>query len=233
MFKLIRRLFRWALYLFMLLAVLIVVAILSLNAIVKQIVQSRFRSATGMDATIGKMDIGLLTPTLAIEDFKIYNPPGFGGSLFLSLPEIYVDYDRDALRARKLHLNLVRINLAEMDIIQDKNGRTNIQSIGEKSQAAAAAAKKQSSAFTFTGLDTLNVTLQKLRLWSLDSPAQVREMPFGISNEVFTNLITGEDFRRMAMMLAGRSSAAAAPSSNAPIDMVKLLQPLLPPGAKK
>ena len=232
MFKLIRRLFRWALYLFILLMVLVVAAILSKDAIVKQIVQSRFRSATGMDATIGKMDIGLLTPTIAIEDIKIYNPPGFGGSLFLSLPEIYVDYDRDALRARKLHLNLVRINLAEMDIIQDRNGRTNIQSIGEKTQAAAAA-KKQSSALTFTGLDTLNVTLQKLRLWSLDSPAQVREMPFGISNEVFTNLITGEDFRRMAVMLAGRSSAAAAPSSSAPIDMARLLQPLLPPGAKK
>jgi len=233
MFRLIKRLVRWALYLFILLVVLIVAAILSMDAIVKQIVQSRFRSATGMDATIGKMDIGLLTPTIAIEDFKIYNPPGFGGSLFLSLPEIYVDYDRDALRARKLHLNLVRLNLAEMDIVEDKNGRTNIQSIGEKSRAAAAAAVKKSSALTFAGLDTLNVTLQKLRLWSLDSPAQVREESFGISNEVFTNLVTGEDFRRMAVMLAARSSASAPPSTNAPIDMLKLLQPLLPPGAKK
>jgi uncharacterized protein involved in outer membrane biogenesis len=233
MFKLIRRLFRWALYLFILLAALIVAAILSRDAIVKQIVQSRFRSATGLDATIGTMDIGLLTPTIAIEDCKIYNPPDFGGSLFLSLPEIYVDYDRDALRARKLHLNLVRVNLAEMDIVQDKKGRSNIQSVGEKSRTAAAAVIKPSAAFTFAGLDTLNVTLQKLRLWSLDSPAQVREAPFGISNEVFTNLVTGEDFRRMAVMLAARSSASAAPSSNAPIDMVKLLQPLWPPGAKK
>jgi len=62
MFKLIRRLFRWALYLFILLVVLIVAAILSLDTIAKQVVQSRLRAETGMDVKIGKMDIGLATP---------------------------------------------------------------------------------------------------------------------------------------------------------------------------
>jgi uncharacterized protein involved in outer membrane biogenesis len=233
MFKLIKRLFRWALCLLLLVVVLVVAVILSLDTIVKQVVQSRFRSETGMDVKIGKMDIGLATPTIAIEDFKIYNPPDFGGSLFLSMPEIYVDYDRDALRARKLHLNLVRINLAEIDIVQDKKGRVNIQSIAEKSAAATEEVQRQSSALTFTGLDTLNVTFQKLRMWSLDSPAQVMEVAFGISNEVFTNLKTEEDLQRMAVMLAARSPASAPPSTNAPIDMLKLLQQLLQPGAKK
>jgi len=233
MFKLIKRLFRWALYLFLLLVALIGAAVHWRDAIVKQIVQSRFRSETGMDVKIGKIDIGLATPTIAIEDFKIYNPPDFGGSLFLSVPEIYLDYDRDALRDHKLHLNLVRINLAEINIVQGKEGRVNIQSIAEKSAAATEAAGKQSSAFTFTGLDTLNVTLQKLRLWNLDSPGRVSEMSFGISNEVFTNLKTEVDLQRMAVMLAARSSASAAPSANAPIDMQKLLQVLLQPGTKK
>ena len=77
------------------------------------------------------------------------------------------------------------------------------------------------------------MTLQKLRLWSLDSPGRVMEVAFGISNEVFTNIKTEEDLRRMAVMLAARSSASAAPSTNAPIDMQKLLQLLLQPGAKK
>ena len=233
MIKLIKRLFRWALYLLLLIAVLIGAALLSLDAIVKQFVQSRVRSETGMDVKIGKMEIGLATPTIAIEDFKIYNPPEFGGSLFLSMPEIYVDYDREALRERKLHLNLLRVNLAEINIVQGKKGRVNLQSIEETSAAATEAAGKKSSGLTFTGLDTLNVTLQKLRLWSLDSPGRVMEVPFGISNEVFTNIKTEEDLRRMAVMLAARSSASAAPSTNAPIDLQKLLQLLLRPGAKK
>lgn len=75
MFKLIRRLFRWALYLFIVAVVLVVAAVLLLNTIVKQVVQSRLRSETGMDVKIGKMDIGLSTPTIAIEDFKVFYPP--------------------------------------------------------------------------------------------------------------------------------------------------------------
>jgi len=233
MFKLIKRLFRWALYLFLLLAALIVAAVLSLDTIVKQIVQSRLRAETGMEVKIGKMDIGLATPTIAIEDLKIYNPPDFGGSLFLSVPEIYVDYDWNAIRAGQLHLNLVRLNLAEMDIVQGQQGRLNIESIEQKSQAAAQAAREQSPALAFTGLDTLNVTLQKLRTWSLDSPGRVTETRFGITNEIFTNLKTEADMRQMAVLLAARSSASAAPSTNSPIDVLQLLQDLLRAGTKK
>jgi len=233
MFKLIRWLFRSALYLFVLLAVVIVAAILSLDTIARQVVQSRLRAETGMDVKIGKMDIGLAAPTIAIEDFKMYNPPEFGGSLFLSMPEIFVDYDWNAIRAGKLHLNLLRINLAEIDIVQNKQGRLNIDSLEEKSKAASDAANKQSSAPAFAGLDTLNVTFQKLRLWNLDSPSRVTEERFGITNEVFTNLKTEEDLERMAVVLAARSTASAAPTTNAPIDMLKLLQQLLRAGKTK
>jgi len=231
--KLMKRLFRWALYLLLLAVALIGAAVLSLDTIARQVVQSRLRSETGLDVKIGKMEIGLAAPTIAIEDFKIYNPPDFGGSLFLSMPEIYVDYDRDALRAGQLHLNLLRVNLAEINIVQGARDRVNIQSIAEKSAAATEAVRKQSPSLTFTGLDTLNVTLQKLRLWRLDSPARVMEVSFGITNEVFTNLKTEEDLLRMAVMLAARSSASAAPLTNAPIDMQHLLQLLLQPDAKK
>jgi hypothetical protein len=257
MFKLIRLLSKWVFYLVILAVVLAVAGILLLDTIAKQVVQSSLRSVTGMDAKIGKMEIGQTTPTVAIEDLKIYNPPQFGGSLFLNMPEIYLDYDRDAIRAHQLHLNLVRINLAEIDIVQDKSGRLNIQGIEEKSKAAtegfntpssawtfAGASsinwylryfgfRGQSSDFTFTGLDTLNVTLQKMRLWSMDSPNRVTEVSFGISNEIFTNLTKSSDFERMEVMLAARSSASATSTANAPIDMQKLLQQLLQPAAKK
>jgi uncharacterized protein involved in outer membrane biogenesis len=233
MFKLIRRLFRWALFLFILVVVLFVAGVLLLDTIVKQFVQSRLRAETGMEVKIGKMDIGLATPTIAIEDFKIYNPPDFGGSLFLSIPEIYVDYDWDAMRAGKLHLRLVRINLAEIDIVQDKQGRLNIESIQAQSKAAAEADRKKTSVPVFTGLDTLNVTLQKMRMWNLAAPERATEVRFGITNEVFTNLNTEEDLQRMAVLLAARSTASAAPSANGPIDMLKLLQQLLRPDTKK
>jgi hypothetical protein len=151
MLKLIRRLFRLAVGLLLIAVALAVAAVLLLDTVAQQVVQSRLRSETGMDVKIGRMQIGLSTPTIAIEDLKIYNTPEFGGSLFLNIPEIYADYDPEAIRARKLHLNLVRINLAEINIVQDKNGRLNIQSLKEKTRTATNAPELVSNVFGVEG----------------------------------------------------------------------------------
>ncbi len=232
MFKLIRRLCRWALYLFIVAVALAVAAVLLLNTIVKQVVQSRLRSETGLDVRIGKVDVGLGAPTIAMDDFKVYYPPEAGGSLLLSAPEIFAEYDRDAIRAHRLHLKLVRVTLAELDVVQDRQGR-NLENMAEKGGAVGQAVKKRFPALEFTGLDTLNVTFQKLRLWRLDSPGKVEEVNIGLTNELFTNLKTEEDWRNMAVMLAARSSASASSRNNAPIDLERLLQPFLSPGKKK
>ena len=53
----IKRLFKWALYLFIILVVLLVAGILLLDTIAKEYLQSRLRAETGMDVKIGKVDI--------------------------------------------------------------------------------------------------------------------------------------------------------------------------------
>jgi hypothetical protein len=221
-----KRLFKCALYLFMVAVVLLVAAVLLLNTIVKEFVQSRLRSETGMDVRIGAMDIGLSTPTIAVENLKLYNTPEFGGSPFLDIPEIFVEYDRDAIRAGKLHFKLVRLNLAEIDIVQDKQGRLNIQGIKEKGDAAKSALDRQASKFEFTGIDTLNLTLQKLRVSKLDAPDQAQEVNFGLANQVFPNIKTEADLTAIALVLQLRSGAAA-PTGKSSIDMQKLLQQLV------
>ncbi|MGD1085041.1 MAG: hypothetical protein ABSA47_09870 [Verrucomicrobiota bacterium] len=221
-----KRLFKWALYLFLFVVVLLVAAVLLLNTIVKEFVQRRLRSETGMDVRIGKIDIGLATPTIAIENFKIYNSPQFGGSPFLDIPEIFVEYDRDAIRAGKLHLKLVRVDLAEIDIVQDKDGRLNILSIKEKSDTAKAALAGQSSKMEFTGIDTLNLTFQRLRVSNLAAPAEAEEVDFGLTNQVFTNIQSEKDLDGLAVVMAGRAGAAAS-SGKSPMDLQKLLLQLL------
>src|SRR5580658_9430415 len=124
-----RRLIRLAIYLFIVFVVLAVAGILLLNTIVKQVIESRLRTATGMDVRVGAVDVGLLTPTVTFENFKIYNTADFGGSLFMDMPELHVEYDPSAFRAGNLHFKLVRLNLAEVDIVQDKNGRLNVQGL--------------------------------------------------------------------------------------------------------
>jgi hypothetical protein len=93
--------------------------------------------------------------------------------------------------------------------------------------------KEPAPGFTATNLSTLNVTLQKLRKWKMDSPSRVEEINFGVTNEVFTNLQTTEDFRKAAILLSVRRSESAAAAGNAPIDLQQLLQQWRQTDAKK
>jgi uncharacterized protein involved in outer membrane biogenesis len=224
-----RLVFKWLFRLLILAIALVVAGVLLLNTIVKALVQSRLRSQTGMEVQIGKIDVGLTTPTIAVENLKIYNTAEFGGSLLLNVPELYVEYDKDALRDGRLHVKLVRLNIAEIDVVQDKQGRLNINGLEEKSKEAKAATAGHPSGWKFTGVDTLNLTFQKLRISSLDKPGQAEEVNFNLANQVFPNIKSEADLEGMAIVLAGRGavSAAAAPPGAPPVDMQKVLMELL------
>ncbi len=155
--------FKWLVRLFILAVILIVVFVLSLDTILRVVMQNRIRAQTGMDAEIGKFTLGLAEPTITIKDFKLFNPPNFGGTLFVDIPEIHVEYDRAALTRRELHVTLLRFNLGELDIVKNEAGQTNIFAIaalpsvkkpggGEKSFA-------KETGYTFTGVDVLNVSV--------------------------------------------------------------------------
>jgi len=221
-----KRLFKWALYLFIIMVALVVAAVLLLNTIAREFVQSRLRSETGMDVKIDKVDIGLSTPTISIEGLKLYNTPEFGGSPFLDVPEIFVEYDRDAMRGGRVHLKLLRINLEEIDLVQDKKGRLNIQGLEGQGKIAQAAMTYQTLGYSFTGIDTLNLTLQKLRVSNLDVPGQDQEVDFGLRNQVFHNLRSQADLTGMALVLAARGGMAAQ-SGKSQVSMPMLLQQLL------
>src|SRR5260370_3042979 len=103
-----RRLFRWAFRLVLLVVILLVALVVFMDSIVRALAEREIRSATGMDVKIGSFSIGLISPVITIENFKLYNTAEFGGSPFVDLPELRVEYDWRALRPPELHCQLVR-----------------------------------------------------------------------------------------------------------------------------
>src|SRR5476649_1774132 len=98
-----KRIFKWVLRLFILAVVLLVIFLLSYNSILRVGIEHNIRAQTGMDAEIGKFSLGLVSSTMEIQNQKIYNPPNFGGTPFLDIPEIHVEYDRIALAKKEIH----------------------------------------------------------------------------------------------------------------------------------
>ncbi len=219
-----RRLIRWAFYLFFVLIVLAVAGVLLLNTIVKQVVESRLRSRTGLDPRIGLVDVGLLSPTITIENLKLYNTADFGGSVFIDMPELHLEYDLGAIRSGILHFKLVRLDLAEVALVQDKQGRMNVQDLDKRSREASRGKKSSVDDFKFTGIDTFNLTLGKFRLSNLASGRE-EEIQFGIKNQISHNVKSEADLAGLNLLLASRAGSLSS-STNSTLDLPALLRNL-------
>ena len=200
---------KWVFRLLLLVAALIVLFLLALDPILRLTLQHRIRTQTGLDAEIGQFTLGLTRPTLTLRDFKVFNPPGFGGTPFLDIREIHVEYDRAALARGKLHLRLLRFNLAELDIVRNQAGETNLFSFRSLPPEKTGGAKNPSftarTGMKFEGIDELNVSIGRLRFIDLQDPSQQREQVIGLENCVMKNVKTVADLGGMALLVGLRS----------------------------
>ena len=212
--------FKWLLRLVILVVVLVVIFFLSLDTILRLVMENRIHAQTGMDAEIGKFTLGLAEPTIIIKDFKLFNPPSFGGTLFLDIPEIHVEYDRAALASRELHITLLRFNLGELDIVKNEAGRTNIFSIaalpsvkkpggGEKSFA-------METGYAFTGIDVLNVSVGTAKYVDLKDRKNNRDQKIGLENMIIKNVKAPTDLAGLAVLIALRGGDFFGPLVTVP-----------------
>ncbi|MGA2242381.1 MAG: hypothetical protein ABSH11_10140 [Verrucomicrobiota bacterium] len=206
----IKWLFKWLFRLFLLAVVSIVILLLSLNSILRVWAEHRIRAQTGMEAEIGRFSLGLTEPTVTIQNFKLYNPTNFGGTLFLDIPEIHVEYDRAALARHEIHLTLLRFNLGELDIVKNEAGRTNIFSLGvpwpskNSSGGNGAANFKQQTGFEFRSIDVLNVSVGTAKFIDLKDQRLNRAQKIGLENCVMKNVKSQADLAGLAVLIALR-----------------------------
>ncbi len=202
--KRMKLLFKWAIRLFVAVVVVVVVFILSLDTAVKALTEYRLQSQTGLEAKIGRMEIGLLNPKLTIEGLKLYNAPEFGGAPFIDLPELHLEYDRAALAERKLHFTLVRLNLAEVNVVVNKAGQTNtaaVQGRLEKQKAGQSRHRKKIANLEFAGIDSLNLTLGTARFTDLRDPGHNIAYTLGLTNQILTNVTAPQDLYGLVFLL--------------------------------
>jgi len=203
-------LFKWLFRLFLLAVVSIVILLLSLNSILRVWVEHRIRAQTGMAAEIGRFSLGLTEPTVTIQNLKLYNPPSFGGTLFLDIPEIHVEYDPLALSKRQFHITLLRFNLGELNIVKNEAGRTNIFSmataVAKKTGGGSATEFARQTGLEFTGIDVLNVSVGTAKFIDLKDQRQNREQKIGIENCVIKNVKSRTDLAGLGVLIILRGS---------------------------
>ena len=197
-----KSLLKWAFRLVLLFVALIVVLLLSLDSIIKAVVEREIRAQTGMDVKIGKFSFGPLSPVVTVEEFKLYNTAEFGGTPFLDIRELHIEYDREAMAHRELHITLLRLNVTEINVVKNDLGGTNLLSLRtQPTPGKPAPADKMK----FRGIEVLNLSVGKMRFIDLKNRARDREVYPNLQNQVFKNIKTTGDLYGILIVLWLRS----------------------------
>jgi len=217
-----RRIIKW-LFLLLFVAVAVVMGLLlSKDAILKAAVEQQIRSQTGMDVKIEKLSVGLLSPVVTIENLKLYNVPEFGGTPFLDIRELHLEYDREALAQHKLRITLLRINLEELTIVRNGAGKTNVAALGGPQPAKP---PKLTGDVEFTGVAVLNLSLGKIQLLDLKNPRNNRLRNVNLQNQVFQNVNTPGDLLGVLTLLWLRSGGSSFISDTTRSNGIQFLSP--------
>jgi len=108
--------------------IIIAVAFLK-DIIIKTSVEKGVQVVTGLNLRIGGFRLGLINQLVDIKSLMLMNPEGFKDRVMLDMPKIYVDYDLMAITKGKVHLEDVRVNLKEFNVIKNEKGELNLDSL--------------------------------------------------------------------------------------------------------
>jgi uncharacterized protein involved in outer membrane biogenesis len=189
----VKRLFRWAIRAAAVCAILCIVLVFLKDALLKLYFEQRIGKETGMKAKIGRFHWGLTSHAIAIENLTLYNAPEFGGEPFLHFPELRLEFVRSDLVSGRLHLKDLRVRLAQVRLVKNKAGKTNVTFEEEEDLPKAAMKNKPKPLFEFAGIDRLQLTVGKIVYTDLLNPANNAEYDLGVRDEIITDIKSESD----------------------------------------
>jgi hypothetical protein len=220
----IKFVFRWAFRLLLLAVVLGIGFLLLKDNIARGLMEERVRRETGFDTKIGKLEFSLFAPRVRAENVVLYNPAEYGGSIFLDIPDLHIEYDRPRLALGKLHFNLLRVNLREFHIVENQHGRTNLLEILNKTapELIGAASPSAARAYVFDGIDTLNLTVDTVRYTNLRIPKRNQVSRLNLQNDLTWNLRTEQDLTAILFKVLLRAGIPIYTDSRPPKTLKKI-----------
>lgn len=215
----IKKVVRWLSYLLAAAVLILVIAVLSIDPIVKNIAQKRIKAETGLVAEIGHFHIGFYDQSLTVRDLKLLNPPEFGGGILLDLPELHVAYDLEAMRSNIVHLRMVKVDMAQLHIVEKKDGKRNIdvfaKGTSQKNSHPAGGnnstnvpVKMPQLPFQFGGIDKLQISLGETKYSNERDPRRSFEQQLGIKNEEFKDIKNEQDLQTVGIVIALKAGVA-------------------------
>lgn len=142
--------------------ILLVLSILK-NQIIKSVVSGVSSNVCGARVTIGGFSFGVLSQQLQISNLKVYNPQGFSRSILIDIQKVFVNFDLFSMIKGKQHLYRVDINLKELVLEKNKEGKLNVDSLSFSKEGEAKKPQEEKSAKQLPmQIDLLNLEVGRI-----------------------------------------------------------------------
>jgi uncharacterized protein involved in outer membrane biogenesis len=190
--------------------VIFVLLLVFKNFLIKTAVEQGTKKATGLELTIGTMDVGLLASKVDITDMRLLNPPGFPDKVMIDIPKLLVDVEFASLFKQRKRVEALELNLKELMVVRNKERKLNLNSLTalgkkkqeEKKPAEQKEAKEEGKAPQVT-IDKLILKIGKVTYkdYSLGGTPFTKTFTIGV-NEVYRNVT---DLNELVMLIIVRA----------------------------
>lgn len=192
------------------------------DSLIKSVVTAGTTKVIGAPVKIDGFSLSVFKQAVRIKGFRIYNPKGYPKEPFLDISEVSVDYDLGALLKRKLHLPSVVVNLNELVVIKNKEGKLNVDSLKvaqQKEEPSKPKERKPSEQMPMQ-IDIFTLSIGKViyKDFSVGDKPSIQVYDIGIKEKTYQNitsvqqlalLILEEPMKKTAIKGAGIYGAAA------------------------
>lgn len=111
------------------LVVLFVCLFFARNTILKFTVIKTTENIIGTSVKIERIALDLVNQEFKVEGFKLMQPKDYGEGVMIDIPSINANYDMNHLLRKKVFLKQLSIDLKELVVIKDTDGKLNVDSL--------------------------------------------------------------------------------------------------------
>ena len=165
------------------------------NMIVQAAIAGSISAAAHVPVEISKTSAMLSSSSIRLGGFRALNPNGFPEKVMLDVPSIWVQYDPPSFFKGQAHFKEVGIDLRELRVIKNRDGKLNIDSVkptreeNEKRRKAAETSQANRKPMKLK-IDKLTLSIGRVVYvdYSVGGSPQTQVFEIGIRDRLFTNV---------------------------------------------
>ncbi len=110
--------------------------------LIKSLIGTVVSSVTGAPTRVGGLSLSVIRQSVRISNFRIYNPKGFPRDILVDIPRMGVTCNLGAFITGKIHLKQLELDIKEMGVLKNKEGKLNVDSLKIAAQKPGEKKKK-------------------------------------------------------------------------------------------